>query len=176
MSFNKIVAYSVFAVTVTTLCGVPVHAGHKERFERHCLDFQRNIAWPQPFIERDRIASCSIFDLMAENGWSQQSTLTPFHFDAQSQQLTEVGKEKVRQILTHQPPQFRTLFVSSGKNNRQTAQRMAAVQQAASDVLPEGRLPEVRQVAIPPRGWPAEFTNSINQKYTDTIPTPRLTN
>ena len=176
MSFKKIVAIGAFAITVVATCNVSVQAGHAERRARNRLDFQRNLAWPQPFITRDRLASCSFFDLMAENGWSKQSTLTPFHFDAKSQQLTEVGKAKVRQILTQQPERFRTLFVSSGQDDRQTAQRLSAVQRAASDVLPQGSLPDVRQVAIPPRGWPAEYTNSINKKFTDTIPTPRLDN
>jgi len=172
MSFKKIVAIGILAITAIATCNV--EAGHSERRARHRLDFQRNLAWPQPFITRDRLASCSFFDLMAENGWSQQSTLTPFHFDSKSQKLTEVGQAKVRQILTQQPEQFRTLFVSSGQDNRQTAQRLAAVQQAASQVMPEGALPDVRQVAIPPRGWPAEYTNSVNKKYTDSIPEPRL--
>lgn len=172
MSFKTTIALGMLAITAIATCDV--QAGHHERRARNRLDFQRNLAWPQPFITRDRLSSCSFFDLMAENGWSQQSTLTPFHFDAKSQQLTEVGKAKVRQILTEQPDKFRTLFVSAGKDDRQTAKRVSAVQQAASDVLPQGSLPEVRQVAIPPRGWPAEYTNSINKKFTDTMPNPRL--
>lgn len=172
MSFRTLVVASLLAVTAIATC--EVQAGHHERRARNRLDFQRNLAWPQPFITRDRLSSCQFFDLMAENGWSQQSCLTPFHFDAKSQQLTEVGKAKVRQILTHQPEKFRTVFVSAGQNDRETAKRMAAVQQAASDVMPQGALPDVRQVAIPPRGWPAEYTNSISKKYTETIPNPRL--
>lgn len=172
MSLKTFIAVGMLAITAIATCDV--QAGHHERRARNRLDFQRNLAWPQPFITPDRLSSCRFFDLMAENGWSQQSTLTPFHFDSKSQQLTEVGKAKVRQILTQQPEKFRTLFVSSGKDDRVTAQRVSAVQQAAADVLPQGSLPEVQQVATPPRGWPAEYTNSINRKFTETLPTPRL--
>ena len=172
MSFKTIIAIALLAASAVSTCDA--QSRHQARRARNRLDFQRNLAWPQPFITRDRLASCSFFDLMAENGWSQQSTLTPFHFDAKSQQLTEVGKAKVRQILTQQPEKFRTLFVSAGEDNRISAQRVAAVQQAASEVLPVGSLPDVRQVAIPPRGLPAEYSNSISKKFAETLPTPRL--
>ncbi|HEY6563210.1 MAG TPA: hypothetical protein VIY86_01815, partial [Pirellulaceae bacterium] len=63
-------------------------AGWAEFKQRAALDWHRNNAWPQPFVEMDRLATCSPFVTMAENGWMQQCTLTSFHFDPNTNQLT----------------------------------------------------------------------------------------
>ncbi len=150
------------------------HAGWEEFHHRCVLDFHRNSAWPQPWINHDRIASCHIFDLMRQNGWCQQSTLTAFHFDPNTDELTEAGRMKVQQILLQHPQEFRTLFVVTGNDEKSTANRVDSVQNAAALFTIDGTLPEIRRVYIPPRGWPAEDIATINTQFQNSMPAPRL--
>jgi predicted oxidoreductase len=111
---------------------------------------------------------------MAQNGWCQQSTLTDFHFDKATQQLTEAGRLKVAQVMTQHPQPFRTMFVVMANSERETAVRLDSVQQTAALVATDGVLPQIHRVAIPPRGWSADEINAIGKKRQETIPTPRL--
>ena len=152
------------ALVVTALSAVPADAGWREFHYRTMLDWHRNNAWPQPWVHVDRLATCRIFDLQAQNGWCQQSTLTAFHFNMETNELTEAGRNKVRQIMTQHPESFRTLFVVMGKSEEQTATRVDSVQQTAVTIS-DGALPQIRRVAIPPRGWPAEDVDAITNRY-----------
>ena len=161
-------------LALSTLMGSTVNAGWHEFQQRAHLDWHRNNVWPQPWTRTDRLATCRIFDLMAQNGWCQQSTLTDFHFDKATQQLTEAGRLKVAQVMTQHPQPFRTMFVVMANSERETAVRLDSVQQTAALVATDGVLPQIHRVAIPPRGWSADEINAIGKKRQETIPTPRL--
>ncbi len=163
------------SLLLAMICGsVGNAAGWQDCHYRSKLNWHRSNVWPQPWVQADRLATCHIFDLMAQNGWCQQSTLTAFHFDPASQQLTEAGRMKVRQILTQHPENFRTVFVVMGKDEKETVTRLDSVQQSASLMIADGTLPDIRRVAVPPRGWPADEVNAIGRRFQDTIPAPRL--
>ena len=114
-----------------------------------------------------------MFDLQAQNGWSQQSTLTAFHFHPETQKLTESGANKVRAILTQHPESFRTIFVVTGLDEQQTASRIDSVQQIATHMT-NGALPQIRRVAITPRGWPADEVDTIAVRHQESMPIPRI--
>ena len=46
-----------------------VFGGWHEFCQRSKLDWHRMHAWPQPFTEIDRLATCAPFVTMVENGW-----------------------------------------------------------------------------------------------------------
>ena len=155
------------------LSAMPAQAGWREFHYRTMLDWHRNNVWPQPWVHMDRLATCRMFDLQAQNGWAQQSTLSSFHFDHESHQLTESGRNKVRTILTQHPEAFRTIFVVMGQNEEHTVARLDSVQQVAT-TMTNGSLPQIRRVAVPPRGWPAEEIDTITTRRLESMPVPRI--
>jgi hypothetical protein len=152
----------------------PVRAGWHEFCQRSALDWKRANAWPQPFVETDRLATCAPFVIMAENGWIHQSTLTNFHFDPATQQLTEAGRLKVQSILTQHPAQFRTVYVVQALKEQETTTRMGAVQDTIQYFAANGTVPDVRLTTEEPRGMPAHEVQAISTKFTETMPDPRL--
>jgi hypothetical protein len=137
-------------------------------------DFWRNNAWPQPFVETDRAAAVAPFAVMIDNGWRMQNLMGDYHFNPDSQELTNAGKEKIRWILTQVPPPRRTIFVQRGLDREKTAIRVDAVQKIAAQILPQGDLPAVEETNLEPKGWPAEEINNTYTKHLSTAPPPRL--
>ncbi len=172
MSLRR-VALAVALVQVAGATAV-VWGGWHEFCDRSALAFYRNNAWPQTFIARDRLAVCAPFIIMAENGWIHQSTLTGFHFDPATQQLTEAGRLKIQSILTQHPDPFRTVYLVPGANSEETQARMNAVKETVQWVVGPGLPADVRLATSEPRGVPAEEIESISGKYRATVPDPRL--
>lgn len=137
-------------------------------------DFHRNNCWPDPFVYPDRAGVIQPFAVQVQNGWRLQNLMADHHFDANSQQLTLAGKEKVRWILTQAPERFRTVFVQRGVSAEQTATRVDSVQQFATNILPAGELPAVEETNLAPRGWPADEINDTFVKYRTTARPPQL--
>ncbi len=162
------------ALTATVVNIPEANGGWKEFKHQVALVWHRNNAWPQPWVNVDRMATCRIFDLQAQNGWCQQSTLTSFHFNPDTHELTEAGRNRVRQILTQHPTNFRTLFVVMGEDEKTTVGRVDSVQQVAMNVAGDGALPDIRRVAIAPRGWPADEVNTIALRLQESMPVPRI--
>ena len=162
------------AVICLMTCGVTACGGWHEFVERSKLDWHRNNAWPEPWLTKDKIAVCSPFVIMAQNGWRQESTLRDLHFDSVTQSLTEAGQLKVQHILMNQPKRFRTVYVSRSINEEKSAARMDSVQQLVSKVIVDGAMPAVVYTDFAPRAWPASQIDLIGQKYNSSIPDPRL--
>jgi hypothetical protein len=136
-------------------------------------DVKRRQCWPAPFAEPARVAVRAPFCLMGNNGWRRQNMLGEYHFEPGTGQLTEAGRLKVRWILTVAPEQRRSIYVHAADANPETAARMNAVQQFASQVTPMC-LPPVMATSIPDDGWSATQVDAIDRKYLAAQPVPRL--
>lgn len=146
-----------------------------QQFKQRCkLDWQRNQAWPAPFVAQDRIAACSPFVAMNMNGWRDQCTLSNFHFDPESQQLTEVGRLRVQQIVREHPETFRNVFVVRGMTPEATSSRVDSVQQFVNNLAGQETASEVRLVELEPRGVTADDVQMISSKLKSSMPDPRL--
>ncbi len=146
-----------------------------EQFKAQCkLDWHRNCAWPDPFLAQDRVAACAPFEAMTINGWRDQCTLSNFHFDAGSQQLTEVGRLRVQQILREHPENYRNVFVVRATTQEATSARMESVQQFANNLAGQDVSTEVRLVELEPRGVTADDVQMISSKLKSSMPDPRL--
>ncbi len=163
----------IILTCLTVTSGTALGDWH-EFVERCKLDWHRNNAWPEPWLTKDKIAVCSPFVIMAQNGWQQQSTLRDLHFDPVTQSLTEAGQLKVQHILTNQPQQFRTVYVARSVNQDHSAIRMDSVQQLVSRIIADGSMPAVVFTDYQPRAVPASHIDLIGQKYNASIPEPRL--
>lgn len=151
-----------------------VQAGWSEFCHRSMLDWHRNNAWPQPFMDTDRVAVCSPFVVMVQKGWLQQCTLSSHHFDPATHQLTEAGRLKVRHITTQHPEGFNDVYVVMGLDKEISSIRLDSVQRSVTQWVPEGSLPEVKLVSADPPSMPASEIAILSQRREATIPDPRL--
>lgn len=133
-----------------------------------------NNMWPDQYVPADRVAVRAPFQLMIANGWRMENTLSDYHFDPESGALNEAGKLRVRDILTRNPAEHRTIFVLRGQSQEVTATRLAAAQEAAARVDTDGAPAEVLETPVIPRGTNAWYTNSVQGKFNSTLPDPRL--
>ncbi|HEX3727346.1 MAG TPA: hypothetical protein VHV08_13930 [Pirellulales bacterium] len=136
--------------------------------------YQRNKAWPEPFLMSDRAAAATPFAIMVANGWRRQNLLSDYHFNEETQQLNQSGEIKLRFILTQMQPQRRAVFVQRGLTPDVTAMRMAVVQHSAQNVVPPGMIAAVIESDLPNDGWPAEDVDAVARKWQSTRPDPRL--
>jgi hypothetical protein len=168
-------ASGVVAALLWTMLAVAPASGDWHQFcERAELDWHRANAWPKPFIETDRLAACSPFVIMAQNGWIQQSTLTSYHFDLSNNQLTEAGRLKVLAILTEHPAAHRTIYYVPGLDVEDNEARRQSVTEVAQRFAANGSPIDVRMTQWEPRGAPADEVEAIAAKSKATIPDPRL--
>ena len=152
----------------------PANAGWKEFWHKVRIDFNRNNAWPEPFLSADRAIAQAPWAIQTHNGWKIETTLADYHFDHETQQLSRSGELKLQWILKEAPPQRRTVYVLRGATDETTSIRVDAVQQAIAGILPKGSLPEVVQTDIAPRGALAEYVHETNTRAAASRPNPAL--
>ncbi len=150
-----------------------VQAGWPE-FKQVCkTDKLRNNAWPQPFRAMDANAVANPFEVMKANGWREFNTVTGAFFD-DSNQLTEAGQLKIRQILSTSPPNRRAIHVLKGDTPEQTSVRVESVEVAVSGLIPTGDLPPIMLTDIEPAMSSGAYQTVVNRAIIRTTPTPRL--
>ena len=98
--------------------------------------------WPYPHNCEDEAFTQNIINLQAANGWSSATTLHDYHFNAETQQLTDDGRAHLLWVSHSVPPQFRTIYVSQGLSPEIAQLRVATAEQ----FLRESGIPN------PPRG------------------------
>jgi len=139
-----------------------------------CTDFKRNNCFPDPFLGPDRLAVRAPFNVMVQNGWQLQNTLTNYHFDEMSGELTEAARTKLRWILTQAPKQHRNIYLHRAEDPAIDAQRLRSIQAFAGDFVPAGTLAQVELTDRAPAGWPAERVNAVDRAFYSSAPEPRL--
>jgi hypothetical protein len=164
----------LLALTIGLLSLSSVQAGWHEFWDRVHLDFHRNNCWDQPFTSIDRRAASAPFGAMVDSGWTTQNTLGQFYFHPETQVLNEAGERKLHWIVTTAPESHRTVYVAGTHQPGVLEQRVDAVQQALVKMFPEQSLPAVLPAKSEPRGWPAEYIDTIDRKVNASIPNPRL--
>lgn len=148
--------------------------GIKAFFHRVADDTRRNNAWPDCFVPQDRFAATAPLELMVKTGWIGQNLISEQHFHEETGNLTQAGKLKIEWILTEAPSTHRTIYVRQAPKPEETQRRREAVQGWANEIVgPEGRI-EIEVVRMSPPGWPAEMVDSLERKYMETLPAPRL--
>jgi hypothetical protein len=150
------------------------HGAGNDAMNRCHLDWHRNSAWPKPFTLIDRQGACSPFALMATRGWQRQSTITNYHFDHVTQQLTEAGQLKVLEILKTNPRDQRMVVMVRGRTDQDTASRRESIAEVAINGTRDRYNPQIMEIDIEPRAWPAEEIEAIGNQWNLTMPKPRL--
>ena len=160
---------------VATLAGASVcEAGWVEFWQRVKLDWHRMNAWPEPFLHADRELVRLPLIAMTDKGWQLQNTLSDHLFRLEDQSLTQAGALQVRWIVTQAPPHRRTVFVLRGPNQEASLDRVAAVQDVISRLVPEGPRPEVLLTDTIPVGGAGDYFDAVDRQRKQSIPQPRL--
>src|SRR5215212_7568651 len=60
--------------------------GFHKFWDRCHVDFNRNNAWPEPFLTADKVAVRTPWCIQTDNGWKMQNTIGTFLFDRDTQQ------------------------------------------------------------------------------------------
>jgi len=129
--------------------------GHASVADAFRAGYDANVTWPRIFIPPARQAVCQTYAAMIDNGWRRQNLLGDYHFKPNSNQLTEAGKLKVKWILSQAPTHRRGIFVERGIDESQTAARVAAVYDNASNMSPSVGAVEVNDTHLVAEGHPA---------------------
>lgn len=168
------ISIAVLMFVCLTFVAGNARADWHEFWESVKLDTRRNRAWPEPFQTLDRRVTLSYFAAMQQKGWKLETTITNYHFDRETERLTEAGRRKIRWILTEAPPQRRTVYVLSSENEKITAVRIDSVQRAISQMVPRGPLPPVVRTDHAPRGASAVYVLGVHSRAEESRPNPTL--
>jgi hypothetical protein len=131
-------------------------------------------AWPAQFVEKDREAASSPFDVMIQNGWRRQNLLGSHHFNSDCTELTQAGKLRVQWILTQAPPEHRQVFIERSLSVETTQNRIAAVNSFSTQVASDGVSPQISETHIVSEGRPAVTVDFVNTQFRENMPTPTL--
>ncbi|NLS94943.1 MAG: hypothetical protein GXX96_22535 [Planctomycetaceae bacterium] len=169
---------AVIVFMLTLFAAVPRAQAQFTWFHVACdsvvTDFKRNNCWPEPFLGPDRLAVRAPFNVMVQNGWQLQNTVSDHYFDETTGKLTAAGENKVYWILTQAPKQHRTIYVQMSRNPEVTVQRLQTVQAVAQNYALPGTVAQVEATVTEPPGWTAERVGLVNQAFEASAPPPRL--
>ena len=133
----------------------------------------RNNAWPDPFIPDDRAAARAPFEVMTQNGWRYNNTLSDHHFDLAGR-LNESGDRMVQTISQQYPTGRRMIYVLRSTDPAISQARLDSVYAAANRYVLPGDVAQVGETHLRPEGWPASFVVTIERGYQESTPQPRI--
>jgi len=128
-------------------------------------NYDANVHWPKIFIPPARRSVCSTYDAMINNGWRRQNLLGNYHFNQDTNQLTDAGKLKVNWILSQAPQHRRSVFVQRGAEQLQTTARIAAVHEHTAGLSPAIGAVNVNDTHIVAEGNLASSVDSVFVGY-----------
>jgi hypothetical protein len=165
----------ILALVVVGFVASSAQAFWPDAFINHCdRGYKKNSRWPSPYICADRMYAHAPFQTMVRNGWRRQNLLGSHHFNAESTQLTQAGKLKIRWILTQAPPAYRQVFVEQGAELELTEQRLAAARDFSQQLAHGDTATLVVETHIISEGRPAGMVSFVNNQFRDNMRLPVL--
>jgi uncharacterized membrane protein YgcG len=129
--------------------------------------------WPYPYSCEDEAYVRNIFEQQAGAGWIDATTLHDYHFQAESNRLTDAGELHIQYVAARVPSQHRTLYVSQGGSAEIGQVRAGMVQDYLQRVGLEGSLPVVARQDFYV-GRPANEVDRLRTLELNSIRSPRL--
>lgn len=149
--------------------GMPPTMGEKIRG-----GYRMNVDWPRDYIPAARRGVCDTYTAMINNGWRRQNLIGDYHFEPDSNELTQAGQLKVHWILTQAPKGRRKVFVQRGNSLDQTGSRIAAVNEVAANFSPAIESPHVQDTHIVAEGTSASAVDRVFVGFQTNQPAPVL--
>ena len=135
--------------------------GHPSLAGAYCSGYRANVCWPAQFVPAARRSVLSAYDVITNNGWRRQNLLGAYHFDPDTNELTEAGKLKVKWILSQAPVHRRSIFVERGADQSQTASRVASVHSWTGGMSPMVDSVDVNDTHIVAEGHSAGAVDNV---------------
>jgi hypothetical protein len=129
--------------------------------------------WPYPQICDDQAYVRNVLQMQSCNGWITATTLHDYHFNPESQQLTEGGRAHLLWIAQSVPPEHRVVYIAQGMS-RDTAQLRI---DAADEFYKEMEIQDPPAICARAEildGRPAVEVQRIRELELQNIPKPRL--
>ena len=154
------------------LQGVKDHFNHLKAIQQR--DFARNQAWPKPFNCADRQLYFSIWDPMVERGYRANCLLTDRHFDADSNELNQVGIAKVAGIFRNSPHAQKVALVQNSGNQAVVDARLNSLRSKIDQWYGSGSFTEVAATDIFPTQFSGSRVHALNTLSFDETPVPAI--
>jgi|SaaInlStandDraft_1057018.scaffolds.fasta_scaffold90819_1 hypothetical protein len=131
--------------------------------------------WPYPYDVWSRNSVNNMIDAHQQKGWQDATTVYEYHFDTDSNELTDAGNMHIKWILENAPIQYRTLYLQTSAKAGSNDLRMAAVTQVAGRLTAGEQPPSVVFRNTTAYGRPAQEVDSIRRGELQSQPLPRIT-
>jgi hypothetical protein len=129
--------------------------------------------WPYPHNCEDEAYTRNLLEMQAGNGWLTATTLHDYHFNSETQQLTDGGRTHLLWIAQSVPAQYRNVYVSNGASGETAQLRVANSESFYRDMGIPNPPPVLARVDMF-EGRPAVEVDRIRQLELQSIPRPRL--
>lgn len=146
----------------------------RERWSKFHHRFREAHRWPEPY---NHMARASVRDMLAAQvtkGWTRETTLYDYHFDAESNHLTSAGRRRLQYIAEQVRPERRFIYVQAGSDEAETQDRLAEVRNEACAAIGADNCPPISAVHQYSRGARADELNRIRELWITSTPTPRI--
>lgn len=155
----------------------PTHAGsHFSRaYEQHNLMYQRNQAWPKPFICWDRAAYYNTWSQMYTAGLAGECTLSDAHFDSETGNLNQMGHQKIEMIFRNLPEPQRGVLVAETRDPNLNNQRLDVARNVVRNWYGEAYASQVALTRNVPQPASGAKVFAVNTRYMSTLPSPTIT-
>lgn len=169
---------SQFGWSASSKAVAPAHAGsHFSRaYEQHNLIYQRNQAWPKPFICWDRGAYFNTWNQMYTAGLAGECTLSDAHFDPQTGDLNEMGQRKIEVIFRNLPESHRGILIAESRDPNLNNHRMEVARNAVREWYGEGYAAQVALTGRVPEPASGAKVYAVNTRYQANLPSPTINN
>lgn len=131
------------------------------------------VYWPYPYSCQDQAYTRNLLEQQASAGWVSATTLHDYHFNPETQELTDGARNHLIWIAQSVPAQHRTVFVAQGISTEMAQLRVNNSEQFYRDLGIVNAPPIVCRVDnfI---GRPANEVDAIRRLEILSIPRPRL--
>jgi len=151
--------------------------GHFARaYEQHNLIYQRNQAWPKPFICWDRAAYFNTWNQMYTSGLAGECTLSDAHFDSETGKLNPMGERKIEVIFRNLPETHRGVLIAESRDPNLNNQRLEVARNAVRQWYGEGYASQVALTGRVPEPASGARVYGVNTSYQASLPVPTINN
>lgn len=163
-----------FGSTAAAQCGHHGQCGSVTQHYTFKQSYMANSIWPSQYIPSARCAVNAPFAGMVNNGWRRQNLMGQYHFNPETQELTEAGRLKASWTLTQAPMQRRNLFVQQATTEEKTAERVQSLQEFAANLSTTGEPGQISETDIREYEHPATRVDATFVGFREAQPAPVL--
>ncbi|MEQ8210894.1 MAG: hypothetical protein RH917_13795 [Lacipirellulaceae bacterium] len=167
LAFALVVSFGSMAKAQCGNCSVTQHYTFKQ-------SYMANNIWPSQYIAAARCGVNAPFAGMVNNGWRRQNLMGQYHFNPETQELTEAGRLKASWTLTQAPMHRRNLFVQQTNTEEKTAERVQSLQEFAANLNTTGEQAQINETAIQEYEHPASRVDATFVGFREAQPAPVL--